>query len=191
MNSSVALQLAWALATVLVVYVLASSARRTVAIGALLVMIPFQTVVTRYATSSVLMAYALAVILLLNGGIKVRMLPALGLVALAYLVSLSQADRALMSFHAIYIFQFFPASSFSCWPTTSPGAWSPSARSSTCCWRSTCWYWGTAPQLTAGPGEVSCRSASKPSSSTRTGTPVTRDWSALSTIRAAPPATSR
>jgi hypothetical protein len=79
-NSSVAWQLAWALATVLVVYVLASSARRTVAIGALLVMIPFQTVVTRYATSSVLMAYALAVILLLNGGLKVRMLPALGLI---------------------------------------------------------------------------------------------------------------
>ena len=44
MNTSVAWQLAWALATVLVVYVLASSARRTVAIGALLVMIPFQTV---------------------------------------------------------------------------------------------------------------------------------------------------
>ena len=107
MNSSVALQLAWALATVLVVYVLASTARRTVAIGALLVMIPFQTVVTRYATSSVLMAYALAVILLLNGGLKVRMLPALGLVALAYLISLSQADRALLSFHAVYIFQFF------------------------------------------------------------------------------------
>ena len=84
-----------------------SSARRTVAIGALLVMIPFQTVVTRYATSSVLMAYALAVILLLNGGLKVRMLPALGLVVLGYLVSLSQADRALMSFHAVYMFQFF------------------------------------------------------------------------------------
>lgn len=107
MNSSIAWQLAWALATVLVVYVLASSAKRTVAIGALLVMIPFQTVVTRYATSSVLMAYALAVILLLNGGLKVRMLPALGLIVLGYLISLSQADRALMSFHAIYMFQFF------------------------------------------------------------------------------------
>ncbi|MEI2791147.1 MAG: hypothetical protein V9E93_20130 [Steroidobacteraceae bacterium] len=35
------------------------------------------------------------------------MLPAIGLIVLAYLVSLSQADRTLMSLHVIYIFQFF------------------------------------------------------------------------------------
>ena len=107
MNSSAVWQVAWALATVLVVYVLASSTRRTVAIGALLVMIPFQTVVTRYATSSVLMAYALAVILLLHGDLKVRMLPALGFIVLGYLVSMSQADRGLMFYHIIYMFQLF------------------------------------------------------------------------------------
>ncbi len=107
MNTSVAWQLALALAAVLVIYVLASTTRRTVALGVLLVAIPFQIVDTRYGSASVVMAYALAVILLLNGGLKVRMLPALGLIALGYLVSLSQADRSLMSFHAIYVFQFF------------------------------------------------------------------------------------
>ena len=100
-------EIAWALATVLVVYVLAASSRRTVAIGTVLALIPFQTVTTRYGNSSVLVAYALAAVLLINGGLKVRMMPALGLIVLAYLVSLSQADRALMSLHAIYIFQFF------------------------------------------------------------------------------------
>ena len=42
MKSAVAWELGWALIAVLIVYVLASGARRTVAIGALLVMIPFQ-----------------------------------------------------------------------------------------------------------------------------------------------------
>lgn len=100
-------EIAWALATVLVVYVLAASSRRTVAIGVVLLMIPFQTVDTRYGTSSVLVAYALAAVLLLNGGLMFRMLPSLGLIALAYLVSLSQADRGLFFLHTIYIFQFF------------------------------------------------------------------------------------
>jgi len=107
MNTSIAWQLALALATVLVIYVLASTTRRTVALGALLIAIPFQIVETRYGSASVVMAYALAVILLLNGGLKVRMLPALGLIVLGYLVSMSQADRSLMSFHVIFVFQFF------------------------------------------------------------------------------------
>ena len=107
MSSSVAWQLALALVMVLVVYVVASTTRRTVALGALLIAIPFQIVDTQYASASVLMAYALAVILLLNGGLKVRMLPALGLIALGYLVSLSQADHELMTWHVIYVFQFF------------------------------------------------------------------------------------
>ena len=109
MSASAAWQLALALAAVLVIYVLASTTRRTVALGALLIAIPFQIVETRYGSASVVMAYALAVILLLNGGLKVRMLPALGLIALGYLVSMSQADRALLSLHAIFVFQFFSA----------------------------------------------------------------------------------
>ncbi len=106
MSSSAAWQLFWGLLTLIALYVLASGARRTVAIGALLIVIPFQFVDTRYASSSVLMAYALAVILLINGGLRVRMLLPLGLILLAYLVSLAFASRELMSYHVIFVFQF-------------------------------------------------------------------------------------
>ena len=107
MSSAAAWDLAWALIMVLVVFLLATGSKRTWAIGALLIMIPFQMVETRYASSSVLMAYALAAVLLLNGGLKVRMLPALGFIVLAYLVSLSQADRVILSLHVLFVFQFF------------------------------------------------------------------------------------
>ena len=107
MSATAAWDLAWALIMVLVVFLLATGSKRTWAIGALLIMIPFQMVETRYASSSVLMAYALAAVLLVNGGLKVRMLPALGLIILAYLVSLSQADRVILSLHALFAFQFF------------------------------------------------------------------------------------
>jgi O-antigen ligase len=107
LNSSAAWQLAFGLVTVLVIYVLASGAKRTLAIGVLLVMIPFQTVDTKYASSSVLIAYAMAGVLLLNGGIRVRLLPALAGIVFAYLISLSQADRSLFSYHALFVFQFF------------------------------------------------------------------------------------
>jgi hypothetical protein len=107
MSSSAAWQLAGGLLMMLVIFVLASSTKRTVAIGVLLVLIPFQTVETQYASSSVLIAYALAGVLLVNGGLKVRMLPALGLIVLAYLVSLSQASREIMFLHVLSVFQFF------------------------------------------------------------------------------------
>jgi len=100
-------ELAWALLSVVAVYVLASSTRRGVAIGALLVLIPFQFVTTRYASSSDLMAYALAAILLISGGLKVRMLGELGLIVLAYLVSLVLAGRDMLTWQVVTVFQFF------------------------------------------------------------------------------------
>jgi O-antigen ligase len=107
MTSSAIWQLFWGLLTLIILYVLASGARRTVALGAVLILIPFQFVDTRFASSSVLMAYALAIILLINGGLRVRMLLPLGLIVLAYLVSLAFASRDLMSYHVIFVFQFF------------------------------------------------------------------------------------
>jgi O-antigen ligase len=92
------------LAAILIVVVTAS-ARRVVALGALILFVPFQVVETRYASSSVLMAYAMAGAMLLMGNLKVRMLPAIGLVLLAYLLSYTQAER-YQSLHAIEIFQF-------------------------------------------------------------------------------------
>jgi hypothetical protein len=94
------------LLAVVAMVVLAATARRSVALGALLSLIPFQVVETRYGSSTVLIAYAMAGAMLLMGGLKSRMLPAIGLVLLAYLLSLSQTDHYLM-WHIVEIFQFF------------------------------------------------------------------------------------
>ena len=108
MNSSAAWNVAWALIAVIGIFALAAGTKRTVSIGVLLVLIPFQFIHTRYASSSVLMAYVLAVVLLLQGGLKVRMLPMIGLIILAYFVSLSVADdRSMQLLHMTFMFQFF------------------------------------------------------------------------------------
>jgi len=107
MSSSDAWPLAWGIITVLLMFALASGARRTVSIGTLLVLIPFQTVDTRYGSSSVVIAYVLAAVLLLTGGLKGRMLPAIGLILLAYFASLSLADRELLTVHLIFMFKLF------------------------------------------------------------------------------------
>lgn len=106
MNSSNIWLLSVGLLAVIVMIVLTASARRVVAIGVLLAFIPFQIVSTRFSSSSVLMAYAMAGTLLLIGGLRLRLLPAIGIVLLAYAMSMSQAKH-FMTLHAIEIFQFF------------------------------------------------------------------------------------
>lgn len=91
---------------VIFMVVVTASTRRSVAIGVMIVLIPFQVVETRYASSSVLMAYAMAGTMVLMGDVKVRMLPAIAFVVLAYVLSLVQAD-GYRSFHLIEMFQFF------------------------------------------------------------------------------------
>jgi len=107
MTSSAVWQLAFGVLLLLVMFALAAGAKRTVSIGALLVMIPFQVIDTRYASSSVLIAYVLGAALLIGGGLRVRMLPALGMIVLAYFVSLTLADRSLLTHHVLFMFQFF------------------------------------------------------------------------------------
>ncbi len=107
MSSSAAWQLAFAVLAMLAILALAVGTRRTVSIGVLLVMIPFQTIDTRYASSSILLAYALFAVIAMTSGLKLRMLPALAAIAFAYLMSLALADRNLMAQHVLFIFQFF------------------------------------------------------------------------------------
>ena len=107
MTTSQVWQLSWVIITVLVVFLVASSTKRAVAIGFVIALVPFQTVETRYASSSVLIAYILTAILVMRGNFKLQMLPALGLIILAYLISFSQADELASSFHVYYMFQFF------------------------------------------------------------------------------------
>jgi O-antigen ligase len=106
MDSSNVWLLAVGLLAVIVMAVLTASARRVVALGILLAFIPFQIVETRYSSSSVLMTYAMAATMLLLGGLRVRMLPSIGLVILAYLLSLTQAHEYL-TLHVIEMFQYF------------------------------------------------------------------------------------
>jgi O-antigen ligase len=105
MSSSNIYLLAVGLLAVIAIVVLTASTRRVVALGALILLIPFQIVETQYASSSILMAYAMLGAMLLTGNLKVRMLPAIGLVLVAYLISLTQA-RAYFTLHVIEIFQF-------------------------------------------------------------------------------------
>ena len=107
MKSTVIWEASGALLAIIVMYLVASGAKRTTAIGILLVLVPFQFVDTRYATSSVLLAYALAGILLLKGDLKYRMMPELGFVVLAYLASAILAGQYMRTWQAVYLFQFF------------------------------------------------------------------------------------
>jgi hypothetical protein len=106
-TSSAVLKLAFGVILLLVMFVLAIGAKRTTSIGTLLVLIPFQTIDTQYASSSVLIAYVLAAALLISGGVRVRMLSAAGLIVLAYFVSVALADRSLFTHHVLFMFQFF------------------------------------------------------------------------------------
>ncbi len=109
MSSSNIWLLSIGLCAVLVIVVLTASAKRETAIGILIVLIPFQLVETRYGSSSVLMAYAMITAILLTGSLRLRMLPEIALVLLAYLISLTQAER-FIAMHVVEIFRF--ASSF-------------------------------------------------------------------------------
>jgi O-antigen ligase len=109
MTSSAIWSLAFGVIAVLAMLVLATGARRTLAIGTLLIMVPFQTIETRYGSSSTLMAYALAGVLALTGGLKLRMLPALGFIVLGYFLSFAMANRTDVLLDAVEMFQFFSA----------------------------------------------------------------------------------
>jgi O-antigen ligase len=108
-TSSAIWSLAFGVIAATAMLVLATGARRTLAIGTLLVMVPFQTIDTRYGSSSTLMAYALAGVLALTGGLKLRMLPAFGFIVLGYCMSFAMADRNDVLLNAVEMFQFFSA----------------------------------------------------------------------------------
>lgn len=107
MKSSAVWQLAFGLLLLMVMFAVAVGAKRKISIGVLLLLIPFQTIDTRYASSSALIAYVMGAALLIGGDLKFRMVPALSLIVLSYFVSLSLADRSILTNHVIFMFQFF------------------------------------------------------------------------------------
>lgn len=106
MSSSNIWMLAIGILAIVAMVVLTASARRVFVIGALIALIPFQVVETRFASSSVLMAYAVAGAMLLGGHFRVKLLPEIGLVLLAYMISFTQA-KDYQSLHVIEMFQYF------------------------------------------------------------------------------------
>src|SRR5688572_2694052 len=100
--------MAWALITVIAIFAIAAGTKRTFSIGVLLVLIPFQQISTPYASSTVLIAYVLAAVLFMHGGLKLRMLPSIAMIILAYFASFSlAADPGIRLFHMTFMFQFF------------------------------------------------------------------------------------
>ena len=95
-----------ALVGALVVFVAANSAPLKVSIGILLVFIPFQPVETpRLGSANIIMTYVLFGALMLRGRIRyLPMLWAILLVVFAYLISISQLNRALYVDHGLQLF---------------------------------------------------------------------------------------
>ena len=96
-----------------------SVVKRTVSIGALLVMIPFQVIDTRYASSSVLIAYVLAAALFIGGGLGFACCTAMGMIVLSYFASLALADRSMFIHHVRLHVSVFFLPRTSCSRTTS------------------------------------------------------------------------
>ena len=107
MSSTAIWQIAFGVVIICVMLVIALGARHTISIGTLLILIPFQTIETRYGSSSVLITYALGAALLVSGSLKQRMLPWLSLIVLTYCMSLAFAERQLFMHNVLFMFQFF------------------------------------------------------------------------------------
>ena len=107
MSSGAIWQIAVGLILLLAMLAIAISTKRTVSIGAALLLVPFQTIDTRYGSSSILIAYALGGILLISGGLKHRMVPSLAIIVLAYLVSFALSDRKALLYNGLNLFLFF------------------------------------------------------------------------------------
>ena len=102
LESSQLLQLTIALIGALIIFFAANSTPIKISIGILLVFIPFQPVETRFGSINVVMTFVLFGALLLQG--RIRYLPllwAMLAVIFAYLLSISQLNRALYVDHGL------------------------------------------------------------------------------------------
>lgn len=106
MSESAAIEAGIALLFALVIWLLASSTRVTVAIGTLLVLIPFQFVQTRYTTSSVLMCYGLFAVLALKRQIELPQLALMVLVLATYCISIAFSSPQYLLLHTVYTLNF-------------------------------------------------------------------------------------
>jgi O-antigen ligase len=98
-------QLSAAIIAAIVILVAAYGAPLRVSVAILLVFIPFQPVETRLGSANIVMTYVLFGALLLRRRLQyLPMLGAFAAVILAYLLSMSQLNRALYADHGLYLF---------------------------------------------------------------------------------------
>ncbi|MGI9234002.1 MAG: O-antigen ligase family protein [Woeseiaceae bacterium] len=96
------------LATLL--FVVASALPQKVATIALLVLVPYQSIETRFGTSSVVLAFVIFIAFLLKGEqVRLPMLPQILFLFLWYLISMSLMDPSTYMQHAIYVFTLLSA----------------------------------------------------------------------------------
>lgn len=96
------------LATLL--FIVASALPQKVATTALLILVPYQLIETRFGTSSVVLAFVVFFAFLLKGEhVRLPMLPQILFLFLWYLVSMSLMDPSTYMQHAIYVFSLLSA----------------------------------------------------------------------------------
>ena len=110
MLDSVALQLGVAAIVATVIFFGAYSVSQKVAAIALLILIPFQPVETRFFTANVLATYGVFLALMLRGThIRLPMLPQILLVTFCFLLSMAFVHPATYGQHAVYMGALFSA----------------------------------------------------------------------------------
>jgi O-antigen ligase len=97
-----------ALATLL--FITASALPRRISIAVLVLLIPFQAVETRFGTSSIILAYVVAIALVLRKEkIALPLLPQIVFLLLWYLISMSAMHPSTYIHHGVYIFGLISA----------------------------------------------------------------------------------
>lgn len=106
MTESAAIEAGVALLLALVVWIIANTTRVTLAIGTLLLLIPFQFVQTRFTSSSVLMTYGLFLILMIRQQVEPRETWLILAIFAAYCVSIAFASQGTLMLHMLYTLNF-------------------------------------------------------------------------------------
>ena len=110
LSASAALQLAFVGLMALLLFVAAYRLPQKVVGTALILLIPFQAVETKYASTNVLLTYVLfAAMLMRERIVRLPMLPQILLVMFAYLISMSLTHRATYMMHGLYLFSLVSA----------------------------------------------------------------------------------
>lgn len=94
----------------IVLFIAASALPQKVATITLMILVPFQSIETRFGTSSVVLAFVVFIALLLKGErVRLPALPQILFLLLWYLISMSLMDQSTYIQHAVYVFSLVSA----------------------------------------------------------------------------------